>query len=358
MGNGYRWGRIVAWTIILGLVAALGFWAGRQVLVPPEDPLEGAGQAVTYTVQEGQVGRSLRFTTAAEWELVPLARNSASGTITTVDFVSGDLASVGQVLYTVDLRPVIVGEGAIPSFRDLSLNATGPDVAQLQELLTTLGHFTGEVNGTYGFTTQVAVQAWQGAMGITPTDGVFRRGEVVYLPSLPEAIALAEELRIGSPVGGGEELILGVPSDPEFWIPLSTEQRDLIPLAADVFVTYPEGRWAARVDRAVEGDFGQFNLYLTAVDGGAVCGADCTRWVDLLERTNFESQIVVIPETSGAVVPVAAIRSDAGNQTFVETEAGERIDITVIESSQGIAVVEGVDLDTVIVLPMTAPPGP
>ena len=68
--------RRVAWVrlgLILGLVAGsvlLGWWAGRRVLVIPDNPLDDA-RPVTYVVAEGSVGRSLNFAAVAEWEVLP-----------------------------------------------------------------------------------------------------------------------------------------------------------------------------------------------------------------------------------------------------------------------------------------------
>ncbi len=64
-----------------------------------------------------------------------------------------------------------------------------------------------------------------------------------------------------------------VPADPMFRVPLSIEQRNLVPLSAEVAVTFPEGVWSGRVDRAVESpEFGQLDLIVTARDGGLLCG--------------------------------------------------------------------------------------
>lgn len=159
-------------------------------------------------------------------------------------------------------------------------------------------------------------------------------------------------------MSGGEQLVLTVPSDPVFRVPLSVEQRTLVPLSSTVFVTYPDGVWEGRIDRAVENpEFGRLDLILTALDGGPLCAAECARWVDLEQPTDFLVEIVVIPETVGPVVPVAAIQLDAGNQPFVTTPEGERIGVTIVESAQGIAVIEGIEVGTVILVRVTAPPG-
>jgi peptidoglycan hydrolase-like protein with peptidoglycan-binding domain len=258
-------------------------------------------------------------------------------------------------LFSVILRPVVVAVGAVPAFRDLSLNVRGPDVAQLQTLLTELGFHEGVVDGVFRVGTRTAVREWQSSLGVT-VDGVVRLGDVVFVPELPVRVAFAPELVVGGSVSGGEALVLTVPADPLFRVPLSIEQRSLVPLAATVYVTFPEGVWEGRVDRAVESpESGQLDLILTTSDGGSLCGEDCARWVELDQPTDFGVEIVVIPETVGPVVPVAAIQIDAGNQPYVTTAAGERIDITIVESSQGIAVVEGVEIGTVLQLLMSAP---
>lgn len=352
-----RTGRTVIVILGLAVVSAAGFWAGRVVLVPPEDPLEGVSEPVTYTVAEGRVGRSLQFAAVAEWELRPLAWNSAAGVVTSVAVSSGDELAVGETLYSVNLRPVVVAVGPVPAFRDLALNVAGADVAQVQELLTELGFYTGDIDGVFGVTTSTAVRVWQGSQGV-PVDGVVRRGDVIFVPQLPVRVALGSELVVGASVSGGERLVLEVPADPVFRVPLSVEQRTLVPLSSTVLVTYPDGVWEGRVERAVENPaIGRLDLILTTTDGGPICGAECPRWVELERPTDFLVEIVVIPETVGPVVPVAAIQLDAGNQPFVITPAGERIDIDIVESAQGIAVVEGIEVGTVILIRVTSPPG-
>jgi peptidoglycan hydrolase-like protein with peptidoglycan-binding domain len=342
--------------VVLGLVGAAGFWAGRQVLVPPANPLDEGLVPVTYVVAEGRVGRSLRFVAVAEWVLAPLARNAAAGTVTTVDVASGEEVVSGQRLYSVDLRPVLIAQGEVPMFRELSLNGRGPDVAQLQTLLAGLGFYQGEVDGVFRTGTRTAVRAWQESLGVT-VDGVVRRGDLIFVPGLPVRVALASELLVGAILSGGEPLVLSVPSDPLFRVPLSVEQRTVVPLSAPVLVTFPEGVWEGRVDRAVENpQSGQLDLILTTADGGPLCGDECARWVELDRPTDFGVEIVVIPETVGPAVPVAAIGIDAGNQPYVTAASGERIDIGIVESSQGIAVVEGVEIGTVLLLAITPPP--
>lgn len=342
--------------VVLAGAAVAGYWAGITAMVPPDDPLAEAQRPVTYVVETGEVGRSLQFAALAEWQLSPLGQNGASGVVTSIAVEPGTEVAAGDLLYTVNLRPVAVAAGEVPMFRDLSEETEGPDVAQLQQLLSDLGFLTEPVDGTFSSVTGVAVGSWQASRGMAE-DEVVRAGDVVFVANLPARIAFSEQLRVGARLAGGEEVVLLVPADPQFRIPLSVEQRNLVPLSAEVSITYPEGVWEGRVDRAVESpESGQLDLIITARDGGSLCGSDCARWIDLERRTDFRADIVVIPQTSGPVVPVAALLTDAGNQTYLEAADGTRLPVRVVEASQGIVVVEGVEPGTVIQLPFTAPP--
>src|SRR5699024_8390259 len=92
-----------------------------------------------YTVTEATVGREISMTATASWPSVTLAAGAAEGTVTAVRVSAGQEVSIGDALYDVDLRPVVIAEGDTPGFRDLNRGAQGPDVDQLQGLLADLG---------------------------------------------------------------------------------------------------------------------------------------------------------------------------------------------------------------------------
>jgi hypothetical protein len=145
-----------------------------------------------------------------------------------------------------------------------------------------------------------------------------------------------------------------VPDDPLFRIPLAVEQASLVPLSGEVLVHYAGGTWEAQVDRAVEDvDRGQLHLYLVGRDGGSVCGEVCPEWVKLRGRTDFRSEVIAVPETTGPVVPVAAITTDAANQPSVTLTDGTMVPVEIVQSAQGIAVVEGIEPGTEILLPVS-----
>lgn len=350
-----RWSRLLVGLLLVAGAGAAGYWAGQVALEPPDDPLAVASVPSTYVVEVGSVGRSLSFTAVAEWDLVAVGQNSSAGVVTSVEVLAGDLVEAGQTLYTTDLRPVVIGVGSVPMFRSLAVKAVGPDVGQLQTLLASLGFYAGDVDGRFGTSTRTAVRAWQKTLGLAES-GEVSVGDLIFVPELPVRVALAETVTVGARLAGGEPVVLVVPDDPVFRIPLAAEQAALVPLSADVFVTYPDGVWEGRIDRAVETvEFGQLDLFLAGADGSSLCAPDCAMWVDLENRTDFRAQIVVIPDTTGPVVPVAAITTDAGNQPSVTLQDGTGVAVTIVESANGIAVVDGIEPGTVIRLPLTSP---
>ena len=348
-----------AWPFLILIGAALlalGFWAGRVALLPPQDPTASAGQPITYTVLEQTIERSLAFTAVAEWETVPLAGASSTGLLTSIDVASGDVVEPGDVLYTINLRPVVGATGLVPAFRDLALGDNGADVRQLQELLIEVGFLDSAPDGQFDERTEAAVRAWQASLGID--DGVVRLGDVLFTAELPIRVIPTGEVAIGEPVTGGEAVIAALAPEPTVVIPLTREQRDLVPLSGEVVVTHPGGSWSGVIARAAEPDTegGLLDLVLEGVDGGPICGDACVDAIPPEGRTDFEAEIVVVPPTTGPVVPIAAISTDPGGNQSVQLVSGEVRPIDIHASTDGLAVVTGIDAGDVIVLPFSAPP--
>lgn len=343
--------RALVGLLVAGVLVAAGWWAASVALEPPDDPL-GEPVPVEFTVSDGVVGRSLRFASVASWQFRDLARNAASGVVTSVGVAPGDEVAAGDVLYSVDLRPVVVAAGGTPMFRDLGLNSDGPDVAQVQELLASLGFYAGEVDGDFGSAVRSAVRDWQDSLGLED-DGVVRVGDVVFVSSLPARVVLADDVTVGAPLVGGEVVVRELVGDPEFVIRLSPEQRSLVPLSADVFVTFDGGVWSGRIVEAVEDELrGELLLVLEGSVGGSVCGSDCAAVVPLVGETSFSTEIVVVPETEGPVVPVAGVVTNPDGSASVRMAGGEMAEVTIVAVADGLAVVEGVSAGDVILLPV------
>jgi peptidoglycan hydrolase-like protein with peptidoglycan-binding domain len=352
-GSNLRGVLIASGLVLVGLIS--GIAAGQVALVGPADPLEVEGDPITYRVVEGEVGRTLSFAAIAEWEMRPAARGGASGVVTTIDVEDGLEVDEGDVLFTVDLRPVVIAEGEVPAFRDLEPGMEGPDVAQLQHLLSELGYYGGEVDGRFGGDTAVAVRAWQEAVGATPA-GVVPAADLVFVEDLPSRIALDEQVDVGNRLNGGEHLVYVLGDEPTFRIRLGPDQRQHVPEEAEVRVFYEEGRWASRVGRIVETDDDRIDLLLEGPDGAPVCGDDCADWVPVGEQADFVAEVVVVPEARGPVVPVAAIQIEPDNQPYVTLASGEAARVEIVAASAGVAVVDGIEIGQVLRLPFEPPP--
>lgn len=350
---------IVVLTLSLVMVAVAGYWAGSVALRPPSDPLGETQDPVTYEVVEQTIGQSLQFAAVAEWQAAPLVRAWASGTVTSVDVAAGDTVEPGDVLFTVDLRPVSIASGEVPAFRDLGLGDRGPDVRQLESLLADLGHLDADPDEDFDEATATAVRDWQEALGLAE-DGIVRRGDVLFTPGLPLRVMPTEALVVGAASSGGEVVVNRLPDAPAIVVPLTPEQRNLVPLSGSVQLTYAEGTWEAVIARAAETSeqgLDRLDLVLTAPDGGPVCGETCTDWIPPAGRTSFPAEIVVIPETTGPVVPLAAIVTDPGGTHSVQLVDGSVVEIKVVASTGGLAVVRGIEAGDVVVLPFAEPPG-
>lgn len=49
----------------------------------------------------------------------------------------------------------------------------GPAVVELQQVMTTLGYYSGTIDGVYGEDTAAAVEAMQEDLGVEPADGIY-----------------------------------------------------------------------------------------------------------------------------------------------------------------------------------------
>lgn len=342
-------------TVLAALfVAATGFWAGRVALAPPPDPLLERPGPVTYEVVEQTLGESLQFAAVAQWNTTPLVRGWGSGIVTSVDFAAGDEVGVGDVLFTVDLRPVVVARGAVPAFRDLRAGDAGLDVKQLESMLADIGLLIGDPDEHFDAATTGAVRAWQESLGVAP-DGTVHLGDVLFAPELPVRVVATDALQVGALLPLGEVVVNRLSREPVIVVPLTPDQRNLVPLTGTVRLTYPEGTWQAVVARASENSDGgvdRLDLELEAPDGGPVCGAECPRWIPATGKTDFPAEIVIIPETKGPTVPVAAIATDPGGGQTVQLADGRRMPIEVIVSTDGLAIVEGIGVGDLVVLPL------
>ena len=81
---------------------------------------------------------------------------------------------------------------------------------------------------------------------------------------------------------------------------------------------------------------------LQAADGGAICGTSCDQ-VPVDGSGRYRTDLVVVPDTSGPVVPIAAIVTGADGRTFVTRDDGRDVLVRIVAAAHGRAVVDGVE---------------
>jgi len=109
--------------------------------------------------------------------------NRLSGTFTWLPSV-GEVIKPGQTLYEVNAQPVIVMDGTIPAYRDLTASdSDGLDILQLNRNLVELG-FNPDgivIDDAWQPATAAGVQALQASLGEAET-GILTLGRIVFLP--------------------------------------------------------------------------------------------------------------------------------------------------------------------------------
>lgn len=346
-------GRIVG--ILLGLVALLTVavgvgWSAHTVFAPPA-PLATAAYT-TATVSEATVSDTLDLSATAAWRQSVIASNAAVGVVTSVDVAPGDRVSSGAVLYTVDLRPVAAAVGDVPMFRPIAPGTAGDDVAQLQRMLASTGHYTGAVDGKVEALTAKAIVAWQKSLGIEP-DGVVQAQDVVFVPRLPARLALDPALvSTGLSVVGGERAVALLDDAPTFQLSATPQEARTVPEGAAVEVTAPDGTpWHAVAGaRSADDENGIVRIALATAEGGPPCAAACET-IPLGADTVLPAVVVLQAETSGPAVPTSALQTTGDGEVFVVDRRGTEHPVTVVGSSDGLSVVDGVEVGMTVRLP-------
>lgn len=336
----------VSWVSLSAVVVTGAFWAGRAAT---EVPTITAAPDVTETVvvQDGRLGRSVDVTVQAHWNLRDVARASAGGTVTTVSDVSGVAVEAGTILLTVDLRPVVLAQGAVPAFRDMAEGNAGQDVAQLQSFLRSSGFLAGEATGSYGASTTRAVKAWQKSLGLERT-GMVTQGDLLFVETLPARFVLDSSIVVGAVVAPGDVLLKAVSLSPEMWIESDASQAS--PYRPDVGMVVESGdlSWDAVVSRVeTDPETGSQRLVLSSPDGAPVCGAQCGDAIPVLPQggsTVLAGRAVITPEVSGAMVPQSALGSTASGENILLDADGRRVPIDVLVLADGQVIVTGVDV--------------
>lgn len=116
-----------------------------------------------------------------------------SGTVTWLPAV-GAVVGQGQTLYSVDAQPVPLFLGGTPLYRVINSQATpGPDIAEVNANLRSLGYAAAPKGDAYTPGTDAALKKWQQGKGLAAS-GALAIGDVAVLPAPVRVASLEAQL--------------------------------------------------------------------------------------------------------------------------------------------------------------------
>jgi hypothetical protein len=121
--------------------------------------------------------------------------------------VAGARINEGDVLMTVNGRPVFALSGAVPMYRAVGPGASGDDVKQLQRALRRLGFDPGSISGTFRQGTATAVTHWYAHKGYQAQQP--SAADEQQLGQLQQAVSEAQQALLSTTAAGST----GTPTD-------------------------------------------------------------------------------------------------------------------------------------------------
>lgn len=335
----------VGLALLLVLVGASMYWAGRTAVVPPALPGD-VSVMPTYRVATGTVGSTERVSVSASWPTRQTIPTGGSGVVTSVLHAPGTLIDSGSVVATVNLGPIVVVEGAVPIFRTLMRGVSGPDVRQWQTFLVGRG-LLAKATGTFDAATASATKAFRRSIGAGSATSIGPES-LLFVTGLPAPAEVVPA--VGDRIATGEPLLRVLAASPDFIATLSSAERAELRTGMAIALTAPDGAsWHGTLGTFSERPEGGYAVAIEGRPCGTACGA-----VPVAGTTQLTGSIILVPETAGVVIPTSALTEEPAAGLTVTLEDGSMRPVTVRAEANGFAVVDGLPADTVIRLP--APP--
>lgn len=333
-------GSLAIASVVLALVLGTGGgWAAGSLVTPPP-PLPSTPAYVLATATQDTVQRRISLDAKATWAGGAEIAGGQAGTVTRVRLRGATRLVAGQVVYDVDLKPVVVGEGAVPAFRDLKAGDRGEDVRQLQRLLRAVRGDTVRVDGNFGAALTLAVRSWQKSLGLAAT-GTVDRGSLLFLPRLPAVVTVDPDVRIGAGAPVGSTALRVLPATPAFSVVLPVNQASLTKVGMRVRLSLGSTEWDGRIKSV--GAPSQDGTAVAAIGpapgASSVCEDTCR--VVPVGGATVSAAIEVVPATAGVTVPSQALVVGTDGGASVVDAAGRHVAVTVKATTGGIVVVDG-----------------
>jgi hypothetical protein len=332
---------LAAVTVMAGAVVAGGVvvmsGANQHALAAQQSPVS------TVKVQRRELSAMVSeagiLTYAAQPDGSPYSViNQAHGIYTELPAV-GEVISQGHVLYRVNDRPVVLLHGATPAYRTLSIGASGPDVAELNADLVSLGYaYSSQLrpsSSSFGSATATALEKFQAALGLTE-NGTLALGQAVFEPTALRVTT------VPAPLGGssqaGETVLQATSTARQVQVALDASQQTNLAVGDKVTITLPDNQITPGVVSSVgavaacpssSGPGGSSST--SAGPGTDTCSssnATPTITVDVIpsdpaatgtwDQAPVQIGITTARDPSALVVPVTALLAQSGGGYAVE----------------------------------------
>ncbi|MDP7550396.1 MAG: Calx-beta domain-containing protein [Acidimicrobiales bacterium] len=150
---------------IFALVVAAAVVAGLTVWKPWDDSGTAVDPLRDRAIAEAVTTRTLTEELTVRGELrrdeLQTINSAASGRITGLEVADGDTVQVGDVLFSLDGRRAVAVGGDLEFYRPLDVGSDGPDVLQLEKVLSAAGYSVGVVDRYYTEETRSGLAEWQ-----------------------------------------------------------------------------------------------------------------------------------------------------------------------------------------------------
>jgi Putative peptidoglycan binding domain len=171
----------------------------------------------------------------------PSSSRGASSVFFTALPAVGQVVSEGESIYSLNGKPVVLLYGSTPTWRTLTEGLSGPDVAELNHDLISLGYTTrSELSSSDHFSsaTASAVKALQRHLGVSAT-GTLALGQAVFLPSAARITSVTAAL--GAPAQSGSTVLQATSTTREITATIEATRVSEVHVGDLVSVTLPDG---------------------------------------------------------------------------------------------------------------------
>ena len=198
------------------IVLLLGVGAGIAVLyVSPWEDNQGERGVVDRLIAEKVSIRTLteeiRISGEMRREELQSINASSSGRLSSVDLEEGDMIETDAKLFSLDGRPSVAVNGNFSFYRELSVGSQGPDVEQLESILSENGYAVGIVDQFFDEEPRKGLAEWQKDFGFSGVTSEVEEMVTVSLMSNPSGYKVGAVNTVAIeilPANGQTDLIL------------------------------------------------------------------------------------------------------------------------------------------------------